>query len=88
MRVVRLKLLVHSTEVENAVDLPDQMVGRHYLVEIKRVKESTLSAFPPTHHEPLPLIHVSIQWNHRSRVLSIEVLQHTPTLCGLNSDLA
>ena len=54
MRVVGCKLLVHPTQVENAVDLSNQMIWRHHLVQIKRIKELTLSAFPPTHHEPLP----------------------------------
>jgi hypothetical protein len=29
------------------------MIGWHHLVEIKRIKELALSAFPPTHREPL-----------------------------------
>jgi hypothetical protein len=32
------------------------MIGWHHLVEIKRIKELALSAFPPPHHEPLPLM--------------------------------
>src|ERR1700704_2603233 len=36
------------------------MVGRHHLVEIKRIEELTLSVFPPTHHAPLPTMHTSI----------------------------
>ena len=66
MRVVRRKLLVHPTEIENAVDLAHQVIGRHDLVEIKRIKELTLSTFSPTHHEPLPSMPVAIQRNHRS----------------------
>jgi hypothetical protein len=41
------------TQVENAVDLPNQMIGGHHPVQIKRIKELTLSAFPSTHHDPL-----------------------------------
>src|SRR5262249_24059920 len=48
--------LAHPTKIENAVDLAHQMIGWHHLVEIKRIKELALSAFPPTHHEPLPLM--------------------------------
>ena len=54
MRVVSRKLLVNPTEIENAVDLADQMVQWHDLVEIKRIKELALLAFPSTHHEPSP----------------------------------
>jgi hypothetical protein len=42
------------------------MIGWHHLIEIKRIKELALSAFPPPHHEPLPLMPVSTQRNHRS----------------------
>jgi hypothetical protein len=41
--LVKCKLLVHPTEVENAVDLADQVVGWHHLVEIKGIKELALS---------------------------------------------
>ena len=50
---------MHPTEVENAVDLTYQVIRWHHLVEIKRIKELALSAFPPTHHEPLPPMSVS-----------------------------
>jgi hypothetical protein len=53
-------MVSESSKVENAVDLPDQMIGWHYLVEIKGIKKLALSAFPPTHHEPLPPMPVSI----------------------------
>ncbi len=42
MRVVRRKLLVHPTQIENAIDLADQMVRWHHLVEIKRIEELDL----------------------------------------------
>jgi hypothetical protein len=45
---------VYPTQIENAVDLSNQMICRHYRVQIKRIKELTLPAFPPTHHQPLP----------------------------------
>src|SRR6516164_9435104 len=54
MRVVGRKLFVHPSQVEKPVDLSNQMICRHHLVQIKRIKELTLPAFPPTHHEPLP----------------------------------
>src|ERR1700719_1572784 len=54
VRVVGHKLLVHPTKVQNTVDLAHQMVGWHYLVESKAIKELALSAFPPTHHDPPP----------------------------------
>src|SRR6516162_6683234 len=54
MRVVGCKLFVHPTQVENAVDQSNQVIWRHYLVQIKRIKELTLPAFPPTHHQLLP----------------------------------
>src|SRR5262249_34276825 len=54
MRVVGRKLLVHPTQVENAVELSNQMIWRHHLVQIKRIKELGLAYSPPTHHEPLP----------------------------------
>src|SRR5262249_38596959 len=56
VRVVRCKLLVHPTQVEHRVDLPDQMIRGHYLVEIKRIKELALSTLSPPHHGPLPRI--------------------------------
>jgi hypothetical protein len=47
VRVVSRKLLVHPIKIENAVDLPNQMIGRHRLVEIERVEELTLFALSP-----------------------------------------
>jgi hypothetical protein len=82
MRVVSCKLLVHPTKVKNVVDLAHQMVGWHHLVEFKGIKELALSAFTPTHHEPLPTMPVSIQRNHRSRFGSMRVLQHNRVRSG------
>ena len=56
VRVVRRKLLVHPTEIEHRVDLADQMIRRHHLVEIERIKELALSILPPSHHRRLPLM--------------------------------
>jgi len=81
MRVIRCELLVHPSKVENAVNLPDQMIAWHYLVEIEG-KKLALSAFPPTHHERLPPMPVSIQCNHRSRVVSMGVSQHNQEQSG------
>jgi hypothetical protein len=69
---------VHPSQIENAVDLADQMVGWDYLVEIKGIKELALSVFPPSHHAPLPLVTDSMQRNHGSPVISMGVLQHNP----------
>src|SRR5579884_3023758 len=46
-RVVPRELLVHPIKIEDPVDLPDQMIRRHYLVEVKCVEELTLSALSP-----------------------------------------
>src|SRR5262249_4213142 len=54
MRVIRRELLVHPTQIENGIDLSNQMIWRHYLVQIKRIKELTLPDLPPPHHEPPP----------------------------------
>ena len=78
MRIVRRKLLVHPTQIENGVDLADQVVGGHDFVEIKRIEELPLSVLPPTHHLPLPPMPVSNQRNHGSRVVSMGVLQQNP----------
>ena len=38
---------MHPIKIENAVDLPDQMIRRHHVVEIDHVEELTLSALSP-----------------------------------------
>src|SRR4029077_16924987 len=73
VRVVGCKLLVCPTE--NAVDLSNQMIWWHYLVEIKREKELALPTFLPPHHGPLPRI-TSHSRNHGSTIASTRVLQH------------
>jgi hypothetical protein len=45
---------VYPTQIEKTVDLTHQMIGRNYLVEIKRTEKLSLSFFPPPHHAPLP----------------------------------
>src|SRR6202043_2481305 len=67
---------------KNGVDLADQMIRWHHLVEIKGIKELALSGFPSPHHAPLPLMLVSNQRNHGSRVVSTGVLQHIPPISG------
>jgi hypothetical protein len=52
------------TRRQHRIDLPDQMIGRHYLVEIKRVKELALSTLAPTHHGPPPRFVASFRPNH------------------------
>jgi hypothetical protein len=37
-----------------ALFLSNQMMWRHYLVQIKRINKLTSPCSPPTHHEPLP----------------------------------
>src|ERR1700751_6217047 len=76
MRVVGCKLLVHPIKIENAVDLPNQMIGRHRLVEIERVEELTLSALSPPHHRPLPANRSPDSRNHGSTAVSTRGLQH------------
>src|SRR5262245_60602857 len=76
---------MHPTQIQNAIDLADQMVGWHDLVEIKRIKELDLPILPPTHHAQLPPMSVPNQRNHGSRVVSTRVLQHNPPESGLQS---
>src|ERR1700739_3883285 len=76
VRVVSRKLLVHPIKIENAVDLPNQMIGRHRLVEIERVEELTCSALSPPHHRPLPANRTPDSRNHGSTAVSTRVLQH------------
>ena len=54
----------------NAVDLPNQMISRHRLVEIERVEELTLSALSPPHHRPLPANRIPDSRNHGSTAVS------------------
>jgi hypothetical protein len=46
VRVVGRKLLVHPTEIENAVDLADQMIGWHHLCRDQRNKTTGLVRLP------------------------------------------
>jgi hypothetical protein len=45
---------VHPIEIENAVDLPDQMIRRHHLIEIERVEKLTLTALSLTPSSTAP----------------------------------
>src|ERR1700749_4029373 len=83
VRVVSRKLLVHPIKIENAVDLSNQMIGRHRLVEIERVEELTLPALSPPHHRPLPANRSPDQRNHGSTAVSTRVLQHNQGQSGL-----
>ena len=47
VRVVSRKLPVHPIQIKNAIDLPDQMIAGHHLVEIKRIKNWPC---PPSRH--------------------------------------
>src|SRR5262245_27322555 len=58
VRVVRCKFLVNPIQVQYRIDLPDQMISSHRLVEIKRVKELPLSSRSLPHHGTLPRITV------------------------------
>src|SRR6266496_3212159 len=64
------------------------MVGRHYLVEIKRVEKLALSVLPPPHHRPLPRITVSTRLNHGPPIASMRVLQQNPIASGTSSRVA
>jgi hypothetical protein len=66
-----------KAQIEHAIDLADQMVGRHHLVEIKRIEELALSVLSPPHHEPFPPMYASIngitaressQWEFCNRI--------------------
>src|SRR4029078_5667710 len=78
MRVIGRKLLVYPTQIENAVNLPDQMIRRYHLVEIKPVEELTLSALSPPHHRPLPANRSAEPRNHGPTAVSTRVLEHYP----------
>src|SRR5665647_3970471 len=69
---------MHPTQIEHAIDLANQMVRRHNLVQIKGIKELALSILPPTHHATLPMMIDSVEWNHGSPCASMGLLQHNP----------
>src|SRR5436190_5862415 len=80
---------MHPAEVEKAINLPNQMIGRNHRVEIKGIKELTLSVFPLPHHAPLPpMIDSSIKRNHGSASVSMGVLQHNRGRSGLGVGIA
>src|SRR5580704_15839882 len=72
VRVVGRQLLVHPIKIENAVDLPNQMIRRHYLVEIKRVEKLTLAALSPSHHRSLPSRIAIQRRNHSAKLPSTD----------------
>ena len=72
VRIVRGKLFVNPTEIENAIDPAHQVIRRHHFVEIEGIKELALLLFPPPHHPTPPLMPVSNQRNHGSRRDSTE----------------
>jgi hypothetical protein len=51
------------------------MVRRHHLIEIKGIKELTLSISSTPHHSSLPPTNHSIERNHGSQIVSTRVLQ-------------
>src|ERR1035437_8560110 len=67
---------MHPSQIEHAIDLANQMVGRHNLVQIKGIKELALSILPPTHYATLPMMIDSVEWNHGSPCASMGLLQH------------
>ena len=83
VRVAGRKLLVHPIKIGNAVDLPDQMIRRHPLVEIERVEELTLSALSPSHHATAPANRSPDPRNHGSTAVSTRVLQHNRGLADI-----
>jgi hypothetical protein len=76
MTAMSCTLSAFPIQTENAVNLPDQMIRRHHLVEIERVKELTLSALSPPHHQPLPANRSADPRNQGSTAVSTRVLQH------------
>jgi hypothetical protein len=76
---------MHPTEVKNAVELADQMIGWHHLVEIKGIKELALPVLPPSHHPPLPpMTDSSIKRNHGATIVSMGLLQQNRGKSGLD----
>src|SRR5580692_5790212 len=78
VRVVRCKLPVYPIKIEDPVDLPNQMIRRHHLVEIERVEELTLSAPSPSHHRPLPRITPRSTESRLKRRLNESFATHSP----------
>jgi hypothetical protein len=48
------QLLANRAEIEQAVDLPQHVVGRNMILNAEIVKETTLIHRLPTHHHPIP----------------------------------
>src|SRR5665647_3671379 len=79
---------MHPTQIEHAIDLANQMVRRHNLVQIKGIKELALSILPPTHHATLPMMIDSVEWNHGSPCASMGLLQHNRGNSGRGAGVA
>ncbi|MEA2919217.1 MAG: hypothetical protein QOJ15_11298 [Bradyrhizobium sp.] len=58
------------------------MVRWHHLIEIKGIKELTLSISSTPHHASLPSINQSIERNHGLKIVSMGVLQQNPLGSG------
>ena len=71
-RVVGRQLLAHPGEIQHAVDLAHQMVGRNDLVEVERIEELPLARVAPPHHRPSPSMITLMRRNHASRPTSTE----------------
>src|SRR5262249_48305768 len=82
MRVVRCKLVVHPTQVQHRIDLPDQVISRNHLVEIKCVEKPALSIPLAPHHALPPSMAEPFERNHDSHPVSIGVLQHIRGISG------
>ena len=44
MTVVRCEMLAKAGEIENAVNIPQQVILRHYIIEIERQETARLTA--------------------------------------------
>src|SRR3979409_2627099 len=54
------------------------MVRWHHLIEIKGIKELTLSISSTPHHASLPSINQSIERNHGLKIVSMGISQQNP----------
>ena len=87
VRIERRQLFVHPTQVEQAIDLPYQMIRRHHLVEIKRIKELPLAALLPSQHASLPQMPVSNRTESRAAIrlnMSFATLSRVERTCGVS----
>ena len=54
MAVERSELVTQTAQIEDAVDLPQQMIGRNPVVETKFVEQPLLQPRLLPHHPPVP----------------------------------